>query len=113
MPLAHSRLLPPLAFALLASAVVPMSSRAASPFTLKSTTVELPDPGRMFPGSGAEAINNNCLGCHSAAMVLNQPNLPREAWQAAVEKMIHVYKAPVAQEDVPAIVDYLARTKGQ
>ena len=46
-------------------------------------------------------------------MVLNQPNLPRAAWQAEVDKMIHAYKAPVAEQDVPAIVDYLTRTKGK
>jgi hypothetical protein len=26
--------------------------------------------------------------------------------------MIHAYKAPVAEKDVPAIVDYLTETKG-
>jgi len=34
------------------------------------------------------------------------------SWQAEVNKMINVYKAPVAKEDVPAIVEYLTRTKG-
>ena len=65
-----------------------------------------------FPGPGSDAINNNCLVCHSAGMVLNQPALPKAAWQAEVDKMIHVYKAPVAPEDVAAIVDYLAKIKG-
>ena len=42
--------------------------------TLHSVNVNFPDPGRMFPGdSKADAINNNCLACHSAGMVLTQP----------------------------------------
>ena len=41
-------------------------------------------------------------------MVLTQPALSRAAWQAEVDKMRNIYKAPVAAEDVPAIVDYLA-----
>jgi len=44
--------------------------------------------------------------------VLNQPALPKSTWQAEVTKMIQNYKAPVASEDVAAIVDYLTRTKG-
>ena len=80
--------------------------------TLQSVRVDIPDRGTMFPGSGSDAINNNCLACHSAGMVLNQPALPKAAWQAEVDKMIHVYKAPVAPEDVAAIVDYLAKLKG-
>jgi cytochrome c5 len=85
---------------------------SAAGITLQSVRVDIPDRGTTFPGSGSDAINNNCLVCHSAGMVLNQPALPKAAWQAEVDKMIHVYKAPVAPEDVAAIVDYLAKIKG-
>jgi mono/diheme cytochrome c family protein len=90
----------------------PLVGRAASPIELKPVKVELPDSDRMFRGPGADAINNNCLACHSAGMVLNQPELSGQAWAAEVNKMINAYKAPVAPEDVGAIVDYLARVKG-
>jgi mono/diheme cytochrome c family protein len=81
--------------------------------TLKSVSVDLPTSDRMFPGGAtAEVINNNCLACHSAGMVLNQPALTKAAWDAEVRKMINVYKAPVAPEDVAAIVAYLDSTKG-
>jgi cytochrome c5 len=103
------RLLPPAL--MIAATLVPASSRAAPPFTFKSVTVDLPDPGRMFTGPGSDAVNTNCLACHSAGMVLTQPALPRAAWQAEVNKMIHVFKAPVPEQDVPAIVDYLTRIK--
>jgi hypothetical protein len=77
--------------------------------TLRSVNVEFPDPGRLFPGGDkAEAINNNCLACHSAGMVLTQPYLSRAEWQSEVDKMRNIYKAPIAAEDVVEIVDYLA-----
>jgi cytochrome c553 len=91
---------------------MPLLARAVSPIELKPVKVDLPDSDRMFRGPGADAINNNCLACHSAGMVLNQPDLPKQAWAAEVNKMINAYKAPVAPEDVGAIVDYLDRVKG-
>ena len=76
---------------------------------LKSVTVELPESTRLFEGPGAEAVNNNCLACHSAEMVLAQPPLSKAVWEKEIHKMIDTYKAPVAPEDVAAIVDYLAK----
>jgi hypothetical protein len=78
--------------------------------TLRSVSVDFPDPSNTFPGA-ADAVNNNCLACHSAGMVLTQPHLSRVDWQAEVEKMRNAYKAPIADADVPAIVDYLANLK--
>jgi cytochrome c5 len=103
-----------LLFALLAAALVaPFSCEAQqSSIVLKSDSIDLPDRGVMFPGPGSDVVNNNCLSCHSAGMVLNQPALTAATWQAEAEKMIHVYKAPIDEKDVPAIVDYLVRTKG-
>jgi cytochrome c5 len=95
-----------------AVAAMPFSGHAQSPLTLKSVSVDLPDRGTMFSGPGSDVVNNNCLACHSAGMVLNQPALPAAAWQAEAQKMIHVYKAPVDEKDVPAIVEYLAGIKG-
>jgi mono/diheme cytochrome c family protein len=91
-------------------AVLALSAgRPVTAFELKSTTVDLPDGDRTFPpGPGAEAVNNNCLACHSAGMVLNQPALTRAEWAVEVHKMIAAYKAPVAAKDVDAIVNYLA-----
>jgi hypothetical protein len=82
---------------------------------LHSVSVELPSSDRVFPGgASADAINNTCLACHSAGMVLTQPTFSAATWQAEVEKMRDVYKAPVAAADVRAIVDYLdSLGKGQ
>ena len=85
------------------------SAIASGGVTLHSVTVNLTVSERTFPG-GAEAlaINRNCLICHSAGMVLTQPRLSRADWQAEVNKMRNLYKAPIPPKDVPAIVDYLS-----
>lgn len=107
------------AFAIIAGAsaagfmLVPACAADTAPLRLKSTSVELPDSDRAFPpGPGVDKVNANCAGCHSPGMILNQPNLPKVAWEGEVSKMINVYKAPVEAADVPAIVAYLAATKG-
>jgi len=80
---------------------------------IKSTSVDLPAGDVLFQGPDADAINNNCLACHSTDMVLNQPALPKATWDAEVHKMITAYRAPVDEADVGAIVDYLLKTKGK
>ena len=81
--------------------------------TLRSLKLDVPTGDAMFPaGPGSDQINNNCVACHSADHVLNQPSLSRGAWQEVVNKMITAYKAPVSPDDAKAIVDYLVRTKG-
>ena len=83
---------------------------AADPLTgFKSVNVDLPFGDRMFEGDGADVVNNNCLACHSVGMVLTQPPLSRQTWEAEVAKMRNVFKAPVANEDVTPIVDYLSK----
>ena len=98
---------------LLGVVTMPLVARAAAPLELKSVKVDLPDSDRMFPaGPGSDAINNNCLACHSAGMVLNQPALSKQAWTAEVNKMINNYRAPIDLEDVGTIVEYLTALKG-
>jgi hypothetical protein len=43
---------------------------------------------------------------------LNQPALSKEAWTLEVHKMINNYRAPIAPEDITAIIDYLTTIKG-
>jgi cytochrome c5 len=83
----------------------------AADIELKSTKVEYPTADAMFPGEGADAINNNCLACHSADHVMNQPLLSEEGWKEVVHKMVTAYKAPIAPEDEKLIVEYLVRVK--
>jgi cytochrome c5 len=93
-------------------AVVAYAAHAEDRLALKSESVDLPDSDRTFPdGPGAEAVNDNCLACHSAGMVLTQPALSAAEWRAIVEKMRTTYKAPVDPGDVDKIVGYLAKLR--
>jgi cytochrome c553 len=95
-------------------AVAPFCAQAEGQLSLKSVSADLPPGDALFPnGPGADAINNNCLGCHSADMVLNQPALPKAQWEAEVNKMRTAYKAPIDPKDVDAILDYLVNSKGE
>ena len=77
----------------------------------KSMTADLPPDAANFPdGPNVKTVNQNCLACHSADMVLDQPLLPRATWVAEVTKMRNVYKAPVTDADAALIVDYLVAT---
>jgi cytochrome c553 len=80
--------------------------------TLHSVDVSFPDSDSTFPGgAGADAINNDCLICHSAGMVLDQATLSRTGWQGIVNQMHNDFKAPFSAQDGPAIVDYLVNLK--
>ena len=94
-------------------AFAPFFAHAEDKLILKSVSVELPNSDRMFPdGPGSQAANGNCLACHSAGMVLNQPAMSKAQWTAEVEKMRSAYKAPIDPKDLDAILDYLVSTKG-
>ena len=96
------------------AAVAPAASIASRGVTLDSVSVNFPPSDRTFPGGAqADAINKNCLICHSAGMVLTQPGLSRADWQDEVNKMRDFYKAPIPAKDVPAIVDYLANLRNE
>jgi len=92
--------------------LAPHCSQADDKLVLKSVNVDLPVGDRMFDGPGSDAANNNCLACHSADMVLNQPALSRTQWRTEVEKMRTAYKAPIDPKDEDAIVNYLVSVKG-
>jgi mono/diheme cytochrome c family protein len=103
-----------LATAAICGIVLPaLASHAAPLTTLKSLKLDVPtSDATVPPGPGADAVNNNCLACHSADHLMSQPSLPKDTWDEVVHKMITAYKAPISPEDATAIVDYLARTKG-
>jgi hypothetical protein len=69
-----------LMIAVLVLVVLPRPGQTATITTLKSLKLDVPTSEAMFPaGPGSDAINNNCLACHSADHVLNQPSLSRDA----------------------------------
>jgi len=80
--------------------------------TLHSVNLSFPRSDNTFPGgAAADTINNDCLICHSAGMVLDQATLSRAAWQGMVDQMHNDFKAPFAVQDSTAILDYLVNLK--
>ena len=76
---------------------------------LKPVEVALPDEEVMFAGPDADLLNGNCVACHSAEMILNQPRLTEDQWRHSVEKMRTVYKAPIDDADATKIPAALVR----
>ena len=77
---------------ILGTILLPLAGHPEPLTELKSLKLEVPTSDMMFPpGTGADAVNNNCLACHSADHVLNQPSLPKATWEEVVNKMINAY----------------------
>jgi mono/diheme cytochrome c family protein len=55
-----------------------------------------------------------CSACHSLDYIpMNSRFLDKAGWTASVNKMINVFGAPIAKEDVEAIANYLAQNYGK
>jgi mono/diheme cytochrome c family protein len=76
-------------------------------------SVELPASTRTFPaGEGSSIASSQCLICHSAGMVLLQPQRTQAQWTETINKMRTAYGAPLPAEQVNALAAYLARVIG-
>jgi mono/diheme cytochrome c family protein len=70
--------------------------------------VELPASDESFPpGAGADIATSQCLICHSAGMVLTQPPLTKGEWRAEIMKMRSAYGAPIPDDQVDGLSEYL------
>lgn len=55
-----------------------------------------------------------CVACHSIDYIpMNSRFLDKAGWTASVNKMINVFGAPIAKEDVDTIATYLATYYGK
>jgi hypothetical protein len=55
-----------------------------------------------------------CIACHSLDYIpMNSRFLDKAGWTASVNKMINVFGAPIAKDDVDAIAGYLAANYGK
>ena len=55
-----------------------------------------------------------CVACHSLDYIpMNSRFLDKAGWTASINKMINVFGAPIAREDVDAIASYLAENYGK
>ena len=68
---------------------------------------------RFKPAPRAALVTANCLLCHSADYVSMQPPLDRTGWTAIVQKMRKTYGAPLPEERVESVVDYLVEQYGK
>jgi hypothetical protein len=83
----------------------------ASSAIAEPTVYQLPpETSELKPGPGVETAAV-CQACHSADYIATQPPGKGKAfWQAEVQKMIKVYKAPIAESEASVIANYLAAT---
>jgi hypothetical protein len=80
----------------------------AGPAVADETRVELKD------GPNKTLVEANCVMCHSLDYIqMNSVFLDRKGWEASVTKMIKVMGAPIPEQEVPAIVDYLVKNYGK
>ena len=80
----------------------------------KDASILLPDDPIDLPeGPGRDAVIENCTACHSPSTMLQQPNVSAEKWESIIGKMKKLYKAPVDDAAVPAIVEYMVHVQGQ
>jgi mono/diheme cytochrome c family protein len=85
-----------------------LSLLVAAPALADESAIKLKD------GAGRDLVERNCIACHSLDYIpMNSPFLDRKGWEGSVTKMMKVMGAPIPAEDVPGIVDYLARNYGK
>ena len=81
----------------------------AADIQLPPETVKL--QGSSLPGYAI--AQQKCQICHSADYISYQPpNMTLTQWTAEVVKMRQAYGAPLAQEDVKPLAEYLTSTYG-
>lgn len=70
----------------------------------------VPFPVKM--GEGFDAIQANCLMCHSFGYITNQGRQSKAFWRGKVDKMIVHFKAPIGEEAAKTSTDYLFEQYG-
>lgn len=78
-----------------------------------STMAQEPEVA-LKDGPGKALVAANCASCHSLDYIpMNWPILDRAGWEKSLKKMVDVMGAPIAQQDLPKILDYLAQAYGK
>jgi hypothetical protein len=79
----------------------------------QTAMIELPPGDDVLPDRlGAEAVDRNCLSCHSTETILNQPALSRDIWKAEIDKMRASFNAQISPDSDEAILAYLTSING-
>ncbi len=66
----------------------------------------------LKPGPGVEVTRYHCVSCHSTDYIVMQPHGDAKQWEGVVKKMINVFGAQISEQEVKAIVEYLASHYG-
>jgi sulfite dehydrogenase len=93
-------------------ALAVLFAAAASTSAGEVTIVLPPEKVDFKAASGVDLAQSNCLLCHSSDYLPTQPPMSRKFWEATVKKMREKYGAPVAEENVPKLVEYLVAAYG-
>lgn len=69
---------------------------------------------KLRPGANQDVVARNCVACHSLDYIqMNSRFLDRKGWEATVTKMVKVMGAPIKEDEVPLILDYLDQQYGK
>jgi hypothetical protein len=100
--------------AILSALLLLAACDSAPKVTFEDASLTLPeDPMELPEGPGRDAVLENCTACHSPSTMLQQPKVSAEKWESIIGKMKKLYKAPVDDAAVPAIVDYMVHVQSQ
>ena len=86
---------------------------AAPLFAQVDESIEVPYVA--FPikmGKGFDAVQANCLMCHSFGYITNQGRQSRKFWRGKVDKMVKEFKAPIDEKSIKIVTDYLTEYYG-
>jgi len=87
--------------------------KAAPAMAGQTAMIELPPGDDVLPDRpNAEAVDRNCLSCHSTETILNQPALSRDIWKAEIDGMRTNFNAQISQDADEAILAYLTSING-
>jgi len=78
------------------------------PAAQSPVAITLPAQNTAFrEAPGVEVARKDCLACHSAEYVTQQPALSKTAWTSEIVKMRTAYGAPIPDLDTDLLVAYL------
>jgi cytochrome c5 len=65
-------------------------------------------------GAGRALVEARCVTCHSLDYIpLNSPILDRAGWEASLRKMVKVMGAPLNDDEMRVVLDYLEANYGR
>ena len=89
-------------------------SACVTPSIADKASISLPPESAHFkPASGSDVATTYCTICHSPDYIYMQPAQNRAGWTGAVNKMRKVFGAPIPEDQVNVIVDYLLTQNGK